>query len=141
MTIQNKKQLKEAIKNKYIFIKFQTAKNEITPESVGKVRELSAYNGEGFALKTKTERGTVDSWIYYRDIDVKDNEIIYKAFDIVIYIYTRRLVDYIGNTYEVMNFDKEKYIATLADTANGEEIAIGREEMKKAFCLSREDIK
>lgn len=76
--IQNKNQLKNRLKQDKDSLVFITLKNPHFPESIGKPRKANKIQNNAFTLLTKNQDGEFkDSWIWYNQIRVKDNVIIY----------------------------------------------------------------
>ena len=91
--IKSKADLQRALQAKRP-LTFTTIKNECKPELEGITRTVGTIvQGNAFTLATEKQNGynindkkIVDSWIWYCDIDVKNNVIKYKKFNIEILI-------------------------------------------------------
>lgn len=91
--IRTKADLQRALKAKTP-LTFTTIKNAEKPEFEGITRTVgTVVQGNAFTLATEKQNGynindkkIVDSWIWYNDIDVKNNVIKFKKFDIEIRI-------------------------------------------------------
>lgn len=81
-TINSKAQLKREIKNGTP-IKFLTIKNSVLPDEVGTVRELGqTQQTNAFTIKREQKGKMVDSYVWYDQIDVKNNHVIFKKIGI-----------------------------------------------------------
>lgn len=79
--IANKNQLKKALKENKEKIKFRTLINEIREDrQLGVLRNTGTkVQTNAFTIETNTlEKGIIDSWVWYNDIDVKNNIIKFK---------------------------------------------------------------
>jgi hypothetical protein len=84
--IKTKADLKRALQAKRT-LTFTTIKNAEKPELEGITRTVGTVTqGNAFTLATPKNGGIVDSWLWYNEIDVKNNIIKYKNFDIEILI-------------------------------------------------------
>ena len=84
--IRTKADLQRALQAKKP-LTFTTVKNAEKPELEGITRTVgTVVQGNAFTLATPKNGGVVDSWIWYSEIDVKNDVIKYKKFDIFIYI-------------------------------------------------------
>ena len=84
--IKTKADLQRALQAKRP-LTFTTIKNAEKPELEGITRAVGTIvQGNAFTLATPKNGGIVDSWLWYNEIDVKNNVIKYKKFDIEILI-------------------------------------------------------
>ena len=84
--IRTKADLQRALQAKKP-LTFTTVKNAEKPALEGLTRTIgTVVQGNAFTLATPKNGGIVDSWIWYADIEVKNNIIKYKKFDIEILI-------------------------------------------------------
>lgn len=85
--IKTKADLQRALQAKKPFT-FTTIKNECKKELEGTTRTVGEIvQGNAFTIKTEKRPGEfVNSWIWYADIEVRNNIIKYKKFDIEIRI-------------------------------------------------------
>lgn len=91
--IKTKADLQRALKAKAP-LTFTTIKNAEKPELEGITRTVgTVIQGNAFTLATEKQNGynindkkIVDSWIWYSEIEVKNNIIKYKKFNIEIHI-------------------------------------------------------
>lgn len=91
--IKTKADLQRALQAKKP-LTFTTIKNAEKPELEGITRTVGTIvQGNAFTLATEKQNGynindkkIVDSWIWYNEIDVKNNVIKFKKFDIEIRI-------------------------------------------------------
>lgn len=87
--INSKNELKRKLAKDKDSIKFMTTENHCKEGfMVNVIRNAGTQiQTNAFTIETIKENGVkVDSWVWYKDIDVKDNTIIYKAGDIKIKI-------------------------------------------------------
>lgn len=87
--INSKNELKRKLAKDKDSIKFMTTENHCKEGfMVNVIRKAGTQiQTNAFTIETIKENGAkVDSWVWYKDIDVKDNTIIYKAGDIKIKI-------------------------------------------------------
>lgn len=75
--IENKNQLKKALKERKENLIFKTIMNLHKPQLVGTIRKANIVQTNAFTLLTTKENGEiVDSWIYYNNnIEIKNNII------------------------------------------------------------------
>lgn len=79
--IANKNQLKKALKERKDNIKFKTIVNEIRNDrQLGILRNVGTkIQTNAFTIETNTEeKGLIDSWVWYDNIDVSNNIIKFK---------------------------------------------------------------
>ncbi len=87
--INSKNELKRRLAENKDSIKFMTMENHCKEGfMVNIIRNAGTQiQTNAFTIETVKENGAkVDSWVWYKDIDVKDNMIIYKTADIKIKI-------------------------------------------------------
>lgn len=87
--INSKSQLKKVLKENKESIKFKTIENhEKEGFQVGIIRDVGEIvQTNAFTIRTQKENGeTVNSWVYYNDIEIDNNIISYKNFKIKIEI-------------------------------------------------------
>lgn len=87
--INSKNELKRRLAENKDSIKFMTIENHCKEGfMVSVIRNVGTQiQTNAFTIETVKENGAkVDSWVWYKDIDVKDNMIIYKTADIKIKI-------------------------------------------------------
>lgn len=87
--INSKNELKRRLAENKGSIKFMTIENHCKEGfMVNIVRNVGTeIQTNAFTIETVKENGAkVDSWVWYKDIDVKNNMIIYKTGDIKIKI-------------------------------------------------------
>ena len=87
--INSKNELKRKLIENKDGIKFKTIENHCKEGfQVGIVRNAGTeIQTNAFTIETEKENGEkVNSWTYYKDIDIKNNMIIYKNADIKIEI-------------------------------------------------------
>lgn len=84
--IRTKANLQRALKARKP-LTFTTIRNAEKPELEGITRTVGTIiQGNAFTLATPKNGGVVNSWLWYNEIDVKNNVIKYKKFDIKILI-------------------------------------------------------
>ncbi|MGM9881479.1 MAG: hypothetical protein ACI31S_01395 [Bacilli bacterium] len=87
--INSKSELKRKLAENKDGIKFMTIENHCKEGfMVGVVRNVGTQiQTNAFTIETVKDNGAkIDSWTWYKDIDVKDNMIIYKSGDVKIKI-------------------------------------------------------
>lgn len=87
--INSKNELKRRLAENKGSIKFMTIENHCKEGfMVNIVRNVGTeIQTNAFTIETVKENGAkINSWVWYKDIDVKDNMIIYKTADIKIKI-------------------------------------------------------
>lgn len=85
--INNKNQLKKALKENKENLIFLTTFNEHKPEHEGIKRKAAKIQSNAFTLATEKDGVIIDSWIYLNDIEVQDNQIKIYAYIPQDYLY------------------------------------------------------
>jgi hypothetical protein len=85
--IKSKKSLIEALKAKKP-LTFETTRNRENAGVIGLIRRPgSIVQTNAFTIENPKNGGFVNSWVYLNEIDVSNNTIKYKNFDIEIKIH------------------------------------------------------